>query len=86
MFEMISAVFALIAAHILFDRSNFGRKITPWASIGISILAIGLSIVVFVLIGSKFVSIIIITTVFCSVFVSTRYRAYVTNLTAARKL
>ncbi|KQL33033.1 hypothetical protein AN960_21710 [Bacillus sp. FJAT-25509] len=86
MIQMISAVFTLIIAHILFDRSNLGRKVTPWGSIGISILAIGLSIFVFVLMGSKFVSIIIVTTVFCSVFVSTRYRDYVTRLTAARKL
>lgn len=86
MIEMISAVFSFIAAHIVFDRSDLGRKISLWKSIGISILAIGLSIVIFVLIGSKFVSIVIITTVFCGVFVSTRYRDYLTSFAAARKL
>ncbi|MFP3122073.1 MULTISPECIES: hypothetical protein [Bacillaceae] len=86
MIEMISAGLALIAAHILFERSGLGKKLTPWKSIGISILVISLSLVIFVLSGSKFVFIVIVTTVFCGVFVSTRYRDYLMSLARSKKL
>ncbi|MFJ7512015.1 hypothetical protein ACIQW7_21540 [Peribacillus simplex] len=84
MLEIIFATLSFIGAQIIFSRTGLGEKLTPWKSVGLSILIISFSIILFSALGSTYYLIVIIPTVICSVMVSSRYRDYLMGLQAKR--
>ncbi|PJN89048.1 hypothetical protein [Bacillus sp. mrc49] len=84
MLEIIGAVLAFVGAQILFSRTTLAEWITPWKSVGFTILIISISIILFSALGSTYYLIVIIPTIVCSVMVSSRYRDYLMRLQARR--
>ncbi len=70
--EIIFAAVAFVGSLIYFNKKSL--QISVWRAMGISILIILAAIALFVLTGSRFMSIIIVPTIICSVYVSTLYR------------
>ncbi|CAH0266898.1 hypothetical protein SRABI96_03582 [Peribacillus sp. Bi96] len=84
MLEIICAILSFVGAQIIFSRTSLGEKLTPWKSVGLSILIIGFSIFLFSAMGSTYYLIVIVPTIICSVMVSSRYRDYLMGLQAKR--
>ncbi|KOR83446.1 hypothetical protein AM233_04445 [Bacillus sp. FJAT-22058] len=84
MLEIISAILSFVGSQIIFSRTRLGEKLTPWKSVGLSILIISFSIFLFTAMGSTYYLIVIVPTIICSVMVSSRYRDYLMGLHAKR--
>ncbi|GAB6254675.1 hypothetical protein [Bacillus sp. FJAT-21352] len=84
MLEIIFATLSFVGAQIIFSRTGLGEKLTPWKSVGLSILIISFSIFLFTAMGSTYYLIVIVPTIICSVMVSSRYRDYLMGLQAKR--
>lgn len=84
MLEMILAILSFVGAQIIFSRTALGENLTPWKSVGLSILIISFSIILFSALGSTYYLIVIVPTIICSVMVSSRYRDYLIGLQAKR--
>ncbi|WP_285767055.1 hypothetical protein [Peribacillus sp. SI8-4] len=84
MLEIIGAVLSFVGAQILYSRTKVAEGLTPWKSVGLTILIISLSIILFSSLGSTYYLIIIIPTIVCSVMISSRYRDYLMKLQARR--
>lgn len=66
-----------IASCIIFYKRGVGKTIGPWKAIGVSIVSILLVMLLFILLDFKFLSnLIIVSTIICSVFVTSRYYEY----------
>lgn len=84
MFEIIFAVISLVISLIYFNKKTL-RSTSVWKAMGLSILIILAAIILFVLTGSHFMSIIIVPTIVCSVYVSTLYREMLTRIHERQK-
>ncbi|MFJ7307559.1 hypothetical protein [Peribacillus frigoritolerans] len=84
MLEIIFAILSFVGAQIIFSRTRLGESLTPWKSVGLSILIISFSIFLFTAMGSTYYLIVIVPTIICSVMVSSRYRDYLMGLQAKR--
>ncbi|WP_375088466.1 hypothetical protein ACDZ29_20055 [Peribacillus sp. RS7] len=84
MLEIIFAILSFVGAQIIFSRTALGENLTPWKSVGLSILIISFSIILFSALGSTYYLIVIVPTIICSVMVSSRYRDYLMGLQAKR--
>ncbi|WP_152657550.1 hypothetical protein [Oceanobacillus sp. CFH 90083] len=79
MLEIIFAAAAFVGSLIYFNKKTLKSK-SIWKAIGLSILIILAAIALFVLTGSRFMSIIIVSTTICSVYISTLYREMLTRI------
>jgi hypothetical protein len=84
MLEIIFAILSFVGAQIIFSRTALGENLTQWKSVGLSILIISFSIILFSALGSTYYLIVIVPTIICSVMVSSRYRDYLMGLQAKR--
>ncbi|GEN87087.1 hypothetical protein MKY30_01630 [Oceanobacillus sp. FSL W8-0428] len=79
MLEIIFAAAAFVGSLIYFNKKPLESK-SVWKAMGLSILIILAAIVFFVLTNSRFMSIIIVPTIICSVYISTLYREMLTRI------
>ncbi|TRZ40134.1 hypothetical protein CEQ21_04120 [Niallia circulans] len=80
MLEMILSGGALLASYIVFYKTNIVARWTTWKSIGLSILVILLSMLLFVFTGGKYYSIVIVPTIICAVFVTVSFQRYIISV------
>lgn len=85
MTEIILATITFVASLIVFNKKSIGISLSIWKAIGFAILIILGSVILFGLTGARFVSIVIVPTIICSVYVSTLYREILTNIHERQK-
>ncbi len=80
MLEIILSGGVLVASYIVFFKTNLGATLSTWKSIGLSILVIFLSMILFVITGGKFYFVVIVPTIICAVFVTVSFHRYIINV------
>lgn len=85
MIDIILATIAFVASLIVFNKKSIGQSLSIWKAIGMAILVILGSVILYGLTGARFVSIVIVPTIICSVYVSTLYREILTRIHERQK-
>lgn len=80
MTEIIFASIAFVVSLIVFNKKKLFSSLSIWKAIGLAILVILISVILFGLTGAQFKSIVIVPTIICSVWVSTLYREMLTKI------
>lgn len=80
MLEIIVSGGVLVASYIVFFKTNLGANLSTWKSIGLSILVIFLSMILFVITGGKLYLVVIVPTIICAVFVTVSFHRYIINV------
>lgn len=71
---LILTIITFVIAQIYFNRTKKLKTSQLWKDMLISIAAITLSIIIVIVFGNGFVPLIMIVTIICSAYISTRFR------------
>jgi hypothetical protein len=85
MIDIILATIAFVASLVVFNKKSIGTSLSIWKAIGLAILTILGAVILYGLTGARFVSIVFVPTIICSVYVSTLYREILAKIHERQK-